>query len=207
MTARDSAAVVVLAATPSTADDYADMLRPEYAVETAADAGAALSLFVDGPGEVLVVERRLADDSGTRVVDRLRARQVDPGVVLVTDADPDLETIERGVDEHLARPVTAGALRTVVAEVLDRAAYTDALAAYRTALTEMGELEATLTDAELAAHDRYQELAATVRDLETHLDDDEDLLVADAEFVGAIREAGEDVPADAVADDDPGGDR
>jgi PAS domain S-box-containing protein len=121
--------VLVVDDEPRYADAHARMLPEEYAVQTATDSHAALE-SIDEDVDVLLLDRDMPGMSGEELAGAVLERDLDPGIVMITATDPDLDILELGVDDYITKPVEQEELRACVEEVLEWSEYDDALRDY-----------------------------------------------------------------------------
>ncbi|HEX7670587.1 MAG TPA: response regulator, partial [Polyangiaceae bacterium] len=123
-----------------------------YRVELAPDGDAALRAIDAAPFDVILTDLDLPGTNGMDLLSRVRERDVDVPVVLIT-GHPSLETavmaMERGAMRYLVKPVELQALVSVTS---------DALEAHRTAKARRQTLE--LARSALAQKDRAEARAA-----------------------------------------------
>lgn len=153
----DEPVILVVEDEPDLADLYADWLDEEYAVRTAYDGQTALDRLTEEV-DVVFLDRRMADVSGDRVLERLRERGVNCRVAMLTAVDPDFDIIEMGFDEYLTKPVTASTLVATADRLLTRATYTEKLDEYLTLVAKRSALQAEKSPATLAASEEYARL-------------------------------------------------
>jgi signal transduction histidine kinase/ActR/RegA family two-component response regulator len=96
-----------------------------YHVEHAASAGVALTLFRDGPFDLLLSDLGLPDESGVELMRELRALQPDLRGICLSGfgMENDLAACrEAGFAEHLTKPVDIQRLHAAIARVTKRGA-------------------------------------------------------------------------------------
>jgi DNA-binding response OmpR family regulator len=100
-------------------DSLAVWLSEEYAVRTAYCGEEAIEAYDSSVGVVLL-DRRLPDLDGERVLERLRAESGDPAVAILTAADPHFraEALDSSsFEEYLKKPITREELLAAVARL------------------------------------------------------------------------------------------
>lgn len=100
------------------ADGFAKALRDEYetlTAYTASEARESLHEEVD----VVLLDRRLPDTSGDRLLDEIRASDCDCRVAIVSAEEP-TGSIDLDCDRYLTKPLSGvEAVRRAVADLLD----------------------------------------------------------------------------------------
>ena len=151
------------------ADLYSQWLSDDYAVRTAYNGEQALERL-DETVDVVLLDRRMPDLSGDDALNRIREREYDCRVAMVTAVDPDYDIIELGFDDYVTKPVSKEDLHGVVEELLTRATYDKALQQYYATVSTRAALDAEKQASELADDERYAELTAEIEALESELD-------------------------------------
>jgi DNA-binding response OmpR family regulator len=151
------------------ADLYAEYLQDAYEVRTAYsgdEAAERLSAAVD----VAVVDRRMPHQSGPEVVAELTNHPSDVQITMLTDADPEFDIIDLGIEDYIVKPVTREELLGSVDRLV-------AIATYRETMRELTEKKLTRnvlrvghTERSLRKNTRYTELETTIGRLETELE-------------------------------------
>lgn len=83
---------------------YAVQVAEEYDVEIAYDGEEALEV-VDDSFDVVFLDRDMPGLSGGSVLDAIRNRGYDCGVVMLTGIEPDEDIVDMGYDEYILKPV------------------------------------------------------------------------------------------------------
>jgi len=168
--------VLIVDDEPEVVKMYREGLIDSYDVRTAQSGEAALDIL-DERIDVVLLDRRMPGLSGDEVLKRIRARDIECRVVMVTAIDPDLDIITMDFDEYLVKPVREAQLREVIERLLKR----DRLDTQIQQMIEVGSklatLEAKLSCDQLTESDRYAELHEQFQHLKevAELDDfDED---------------------------------
>jgi DNA-binding response OmpR family regulator len=145
---------------------YERFLGNDYDVRVAMTGREALD-SVDDEVDVVMLDRRLPDVDGEVVLERIRERDLDCRVAVVTAVDPDFDIIEMEFDDYLVKPVREREVRETVAHLLARLRYSDLLTEYYRVASKVAALKAAKTDEQLQAHDEFVDLdgrAAQLRD-------------------------------------------
>lgn len=178
------ATVLVVDDEPDVADAYALRLEREYDVRTAYGGEEALET-IDDEVQIVLLDRRMPDRSGDEVLEEIRERGYDCGVIMVTAVDPDFGIIDMPFDDYLQKPVERETLFEAIEdqiEALDREA---AVSELFSVTAKAGVLEQRKTTEELEAHPQYEQLKERARELRQQLHG-EDL---DAVGNGAVNDA------------------
>ena len=151
------------------ADLYSQWLSDDHAVRTAYNGEQALERL-DETVDVVLLDRRMPGLSGDDTLNRIREREYDCRVAMVTAVDPEYDIIELGFDDYVTKPVSKEDLHGVVEELLTRATYDEALQQYYAAVSTRAALDAEKQASELADDERYAELTAEIEALGSDLD-------------------------------------
>jgi len=155
----DSATVLVVDDERETAEVFAKMLRPDYAVRVAYGGDEALDA-VDSDVDVVLLDRRMPDPNGDRVLEAIRSRGIDCRVVMVTAADPDTDIIGLDFDDYLVKPVSAETLRDAVDRMLTRNRLDGTFKEAMSLASKMATLESKMGILDLESSEEYAELEA-----------------------------------------------
>jgi CheY-like chemotaxis protein len=106
------------------ADAYALRLEGVADVTVAYDGREALETVAEGhPPDVVLLDRHMPGLSGDEVLERLREREVDTRVVMVTAIDPGLGILDMPFDDYLSKPVEREDIRAAVDQQCQVLAY------------------------------------------------------------------------------------
>jgi PAS domain S-box-containing protein len=97
---------------------HARMLREEYTVETAGGGQEALDV-VDEAVDVVLLDRQMPGLDGDEVASKIRDREIDCRIVLLTAVEPDVDIIELGIDDYLIKPAGKEDLSECIEELLE----------------------------------------------------------------------------------------
>ncbi|WP_458211073.1 response regulator transcription factor [Haladaptatus sp. NG-SE-30] len=168
-------------------DLHARWLEDSYDVRTAYSGTEALE-EVDGSVDIVLLDRRMPDLSGRDVLDKIRERELDCRVAMVTAVEPDFDILELGFDAYICKPVSdPEELRDIVSSLETRSSYDSQVQKLLALTTKKAALEGRKDPDELAENDEYAELEAELASLREDLStvamdlDDDDLR---AEFYG-----------------------
>jgi DNA-binding response OmpR family regulator len=165
----DTRTVLVVEDEQPLADLYATWLREHYEVRTANSGADALDLL-DAAVDVVLLDRRLPDVTGTEVLEAIRASDPDYQVAMVTAVEPDTDVLEMGFDDYLTKPVRDSDLQCVVESLVSRQDYGECVQQYFRLLSKRAALQREL-DGDLAAHSEYDGLREDIEALEAELGD------------------------------------
>jgi two-component system response regulator AdeR len=183
----DERVVLVVEDEPDVAETYRLWLDLDYEVRLASSGTDALEQL-DEDVDVVLLDRMMPGMSGDEVLAEMRDRGYDCPVAIVSAVDPDFDIIEMGFDDYITKPPTADELRETIDDLLERSERAEKVREYRSLLTKRAMLEEQKTEKELAQSEAYADLQERIDDLEADLDDEQDRLLDDAAFVGALRE-------------------
>ncbi|MFB6168167.1 MAG: helix-turn-helix domain-containing protein [Haloferacaceae archaeon] len=139
------------------ADLYAAWLDGRHEVATAGYGAEALDLL-DETTDVVLLDRKMPGLSGAAVLERIRASDADPQVVMVSAVTPDLDVVQMGFDAYLEKPTDAAALRETVDRMLTRAEYDQKLRELFSLIERQETLEAVKKPEVLEASEAYRSL-------------------------------------------------
>lgn len=167
-----TATVLVVDDDEAVADVYSNQLGERYDVLTAYDGESALEL-VTNDVDVVLLDRRMHGLSGRQVLERIRQREYDCGVVMVTAVDPGFDIADMGFDEYLLKPVTHAELEAAIEETLARIDERATVREYHTVAAKLSTLQMEKTPAELANSQEFERLQARHDRLEARIEADE----------------------------------
>lgn len=88
------------------ADAYALRLEDVAEVTVAYSGEGALDTIDDGRvPDVVLLDRHMPAMSGDEVLERIRERELETRVIMVTAIDPDLDVLDMPFDDYLSKPV------------------------------------------------------------------------------------------------------
>ncbi len=197
MNGSEPATVLVVDDESDVADAYAAQLSSEYTVSTAYSGQDALDRLDDAV-DVVLLDRRMPGVSGDEVLERIRERELDCRVAMVTAVDPDFDIIEMPFDDYVIKPVSREDLVDTIERLLTTSEYEQKLQKYYALTAKHATLLANKPDTDLADSEAFATLEERMDRLGEELDttmtnfDDDD-------FEAAFRDLG-DTPADAIDD-------
>ena len=151
------------------ADLYTTWLELDHQVRTAYGGEEALEK-VDEAVDIVFLDRQMPDHSGDEVLERIRERELDCRIVMVTAVDPDFDIVSMAFDDYLTKPVMREDLAEAVDSMLERDEYNETLQEYFALTSKKATLEAEKTPSELQESAEYQEMARRVEKLESEAD-------------------------------------
>ena len=163
-------AVLVVDDDHDVADLYATYLGEDYEVWTAYSGTEAIDVLDDEP-DVVLLDRRMPGLSGDEVLERIREREIDCRVGMVTAVEPDFNIVDMPFDDYVVKPVTAADLRSLVESLLARKTYNEKIQEYFAVASKRAALMEEKTEAALQESEEYARLKARAEELEAELDD------------------------------------
>jgi len=132
--------------------------------------------------DVALLDRRMPDVSGDKVLARITDSDEDCRVAMVTAVNPGFDLIDMGCDEYLVKPVSRDDLLGVVDRLLKLSEYSDKHQNLTSKKLTRNVLKLEKSAPELAESDRYERLEEEIEALEAELDDiSEDLEFEDVQ--------------------------
>lgn len=151
------------------ADLYAEWLRETADVHIAYTATEAIA-HLDDSIDVVLLDRRMPDQSGDAVLDEIRDCDLSCRVAMVTAVDPDYDIIEMGFDDYLVKPVTRTELRETTARLYRRQQYSNEVMELAATAAKMAVLETQKSSDDLDGSREYAELVTRFEDLQARAD-------------------------------------
>jgi CheY-like chemotaxis protein len=106
------------------ADAYALRLEDVAEVTVAYSGEAALDIVADGRvPDIVLLDRHMPAMSGDEVLERIRERELNTRVIMVTAIDPDLGVIDMPFDDYLSKPVDRADLLAAIDQQCQVLAY------------------------------------------------------------------------------------
>ena len=151
------------------ADLYTTWLSMEHDVRTAYGGEEALEK-VDEDVNIVFLDRQMPDYSGDEVLEKLRERDLDCRVVMVTAVDPDFDIVDMEFDDYLTKPVMRDDLQDAVASMCERDEYNETLQEYYALTSKKATLESEKTPSELHNSEEYRQMVERVEELAAEAD-------------------------------------
>jgi DNA-binding response OmpR family regulator len=166
----DTPLVLVVEDERDLSDLYRTWLVKSYRVRTARDGRTALD-ELDGEVDIVLLDRRMPDLSGDEVLDRIRERDLDCRIAMVTAVEPDTDIVDMAFDDYLVKPVSEEELVRTVENLRIRDEYGDGVKRLFSLASKKALLESEKDLLELESSSNYQRLCADLTDLRSDLDD------------------------------------
>jgi len=183
MSGTEPATVLVVDDEPDVADAYAAQLESEYIVSTAYGGQEALDK-IDASVDVVLLDRRMPGISGDEVLEKIRERDLNIRVAMVTAVDPDFDIIDMPFDDYIIKPVSRDELFETIERLLTAATYEEQMQQYYALTAKHATLSANKPESALAENEQFQRLEEEMEGLRAELDetlaefDDEDFAAA-----------------------------
>jgi CheY-like chemotaxis protein len=168
MTSDDPPVVLAVDDNEKMLETYDIWLGSEYDLRTAASGDAALERL-DEDVDVVLLDRLMPGLSGSDVLERIREREYDCRVAMVTAVEPDFDIADMPFDTYLTKALERDGVRETVEQLLARAEYDDVLREHYAVAEKLARLEDRKTESELAENERYQDLATRFDELDERL--------------------------------------
>ncbi|AQL44418.1 HoxA transcriptional regulator [Halorientalis sp. IM1011] len=185
MSSATSAATVLVAEDEQhLADLYTDYLAEDYEVVTAYGGEAAVEVLRDETQsiDVALLDRRMPDLSGDKVLAEINENGCDCRVAMVTAVNPGFDIIDMGCDDYLVKPVSRADLLDVVERLLKLSEYSEKHQQLTSKKLKRNVLKVEKSTAELDRSDRFERLTGEIEGLEAELDEiGEDLSLKDVQ--------------------------
>ncbi|ERH11051.1 MAG: response regulator receiver protein [halophilic archaeon J07HX64] len=170
MSGTEPATVLVVDDEPDVADAYAAQLDDQYIVSTAYGGDEALE-SMDVSVDIVLLDRRMPSTSGDEVLERIRNRDLNIRVAMVTAVDPDFDMIEMPFDDYIIKPVSRTELYETIDRLLNAASYEEQMRRYYALSAKHATLSANKPESELAENQQFQQLTEEMNSLRDELDD------------------------------------
>jgi len=188
MSGTEPATVLVVDDEPDVADTYAAQLQDEFIISTAYSGQEALDR-IDASVDVVLLDRRMQRISGDEVLERIRERDLNCRVAMVTAVDPDFDIIDMPFDDYVIKPVSRDDLFETIDRLLTSSEYEETLRRYYALTAKHATLLSNKPESELAESEEFQNLTEEMNELQDDLKEtvagfDED------DFEAAFRDLG-----------------
>lgn len=151
------------------AEIYASFIDSACEVRVANTGEEALEL-IDHHLDVAFLDRKLGDWTGDEIVNVIRERNIDCGIVMVTAVEPDVDIVDLPVDDYLTKPVFQEDLQDAVEETLFRLVGGADRREFLALISRKIALEAQLAEDDLDAQPEYAKLKRRISLAEERLD-------------------------------------
>lgn len=160
------------------AETYALRLGEKYDTEIALGGDEALEV-VDDTFDVVLLDRRMPDESGDVVLNEIRRRGLDCRVIMLTAVDPGFDITEMEFDDYIVKPIDKDELHDIVDRALTLSEYNEQLQQLSSLKLKRNVLEVEMVDHELEESEQYQQLLRDIAALERDIDEMEEGLDVD----------------------------
>jgi DNA-binding response OmpR family regulator len=179
--ASDETTVLVIDDEEEVADIYALRLRDEYETRIAYGGEAGLE-SIDDDVDIVLLDRRMPNISGDRVLERIREEEYDCRVIMLTAVDPGLDIVDMPFDDYLCKPVEKDDLVDAIEQQLRLYRHDEPLSEYLEATSKLSLLRAELPPQDRENNEQLDALEARIERLGTELGDAEELDDIEATF-------------------------
>lgn len=166
----DAPTVLVVEDNRDLADQYAEWLSEVYSTQTAYTGEGAVTAM-DDTVDVVLLDRRLPDMTGTEVLDRFELDGHDCRVAIITAVDPVLDIMDMSFADYVLKPVLKADLHAIIERLRLLSNYDDQFRESFDLATKLRALEAQLPQARLDANDEYTQAVARLTELREQIDD------------------------------------
>jgi DNA-binding response OmpR family regulator len=166
------------------ADLYTDFLTEHYEILTAYGGEAAVEILHDESitVDVALLDRRMPDLSGDKVLADINENGCDCRVAMVTAVNPGFDIIDMGCDDYLVKPIARDDLLEVIQRLLKLSEYSEKHQQLTSKKLKRNVLEIEKPAAELERSERFERLTGEIQRLESELDEiGEDLSIEDVQ--------------------------
>ncbi|WP_440010556.1 response regulator transcription factor [Halomicrococcus sp. SG-WS-1] len=161
-------------------DLHARWLEDSYEVRKAYSGSEALE-SVDESVDIVLLDRRMPDLSGQEVLEKIRERDIDCRVAMVTAVEPDFDILELGFDTYINKPVSdPEQLHDIVESLETRSTYDEQVQRLLSLASKKATIESKKDSTELGDNEEYDDLKSELSSLRerladtaTDLDDDD----------------------------------
>lgn len=182
----DEGTVLVVEDNRDLADQYAQWLSESYTTRTAYSGEAALDAM-DETVDVVLLDRRLPDMTGSDVLDRIRAQDYDCRVAIISAVDPDLDIMDMPFDDYVVKPVLKSELHAVIERLQRLADYDEQFRESFELAMKCRALEAELPQSRLDSSDEYRAAVDRLKQLREQIDETFDRF-GDEDFEAVYRD-------------------
>jgi DNA-binding response OmpR family regulator len=166
----EPATVLVVDDEPDVADAYAAQLDEDFIVSTAYGGEEALDK-IDASVDIVLLDRRMPGTSGDEVLEKIRNRNLNTRVAMVTAVDPDFDIVAMPFDDYIIKPVSREELLETIERLLDIASYEEKMRRYYAISAKVATLKTNKPESELADNEQFQQLTEKQARFREELDD------------------------------------
>lgn len=147
---------------------YTTWLDDYYTVTTAGTGKDALAEVFQSSGQfdVILLDRKLPDISGTAVLDAIHRHTDDCRIAIITAVKPEKDVLEMDFDAYVEKPVTKEKLYNIVRDLYQRTQFEADLTKYYAIAEKLATLKTHYTEVELQSEESYQDLLDELAELE-----------------------------------------
>jgi len=186
MSDSDRPVVLIVEDEPDVAETYKLWLQQEYEVRMAQNGDEGLEML-DATVDVVLLDRMMPGLSGDEVLERIRDRDLECRVAMVTAVEPDFDILEMGFDAYLSKPIRSEQLHETVTNLLERSEYDSLLQEYYALVEKQATLESTKSSAELADNEQYEDLSNEIAGMRDELSQTLGGIEDDDDFIATLR--------------------
>ncbi|MFB6187472.1 MAG: response regulator transcription factor [Halobacteriaceae archaeon] len=140
MSASNAKNVLVVEDDDELANLYKDWLPNEISV-TVVNTGTQFRETIDDTIDVVLMDRKLPDISGDKLVSDIRSSDITCSVVFISSVSPDSNIIGVDIDDYMTKPVSQEKLLNVLNRVFNRHRYNRQVQFYLALLTKRVRLD------------------------------------------------------------------
>jgi two-component system response regulator AdeR len=182
----DTPVVLIVEDESDVAETYRLWLDRDYDVRMAHSGDEGLE-ELDDSIDIVLLDRMMPGLSGDEMLERIRERDLDCRVAMVTAVEPDFDILEMGFDAYLCKPIKSDRLHETVENLIDRSNYDNLLQEYYSLVEKQTTLEDTKSSAELDESEEYRAIRDRVDELQADLSDTLGGIDSDEEFIATLR--------------------
>jgi DNA-binding response OmpR family regulator len=174
------------------ADVYALRLDDKFETEVAYSGPGALDAL-DESVDIVLLDRRMPDQSGDEVLAEVRERGYDCRVIMLTAVDPGRDIVEMNFDDYLCKPVEKEDLVSAIEQQIQVKQHEGQLGEYLEVCSKLSLLEDRLPPGSEELDQLRRQADQLESGLDGRLDDVEDvdsLAAFDASFTSVDRHPG-----------------
>lgn len=151
------------------ADLYVEWLHRSFDVEVALNGEEALDHLTEDI-DVVLLDRRLPDLGGDKVLEEIRTREIDCRVVIVSGVTPNFDVIDMGFDDYLEKPIKREELLSTVHSMVNRSEYSNSLQELHQLLSKVTILEENKDSSDLEGIEEFQSLKNRIKEIRSEID-------------------------------------
>jgi CheY-like chemotaxis protein len=160
-------------------ETYEIWFGAEYDLRTATGGEEALDRL-DGDVQVVLLDRLMPGLSGEEVLDRIREREIDSRVAMVTAVEPDFDIAEMPFDAYVTKALDRETVRETIEELVAGSEHDDLLRRRYALAEKIATLEERKPEAGLSTNEEYRELVEEFEAVTRRLEE------SDVDFDGEV---------------------